>query len=61
MVPLGMDRWASFKSPDLLEPAIIPIKSNTVLYWLENQANPLLFHVSFIKVQTCNRWEEYGK
>ena len=24
MVPVGMDFWASFRSPDLLEPAIIP-------------------------------------
>lgn len=24
MVPIGMDLWASLRSPDLLEPAIIP-------------------------------------
>lgn len=24
-VPMGMDFWASFKSPDLLEPAMIPM------------------------------------
>lgn len=25
MVPIGIDLWASLRSPDLLEPAIIPI------------------------------------
>ena len=30
MVPIGIDLWASLRSPDLLEPAIIPeIKHNT--------------------------------
>lgn len=24
MVPIGMDLWASLRSPDLLEPAIMP-------------------------------------
>lgn len=24
MVPIGMERWASFKSPERLEPAMIP-------------------------------------
>lgn len=24
MVPIGMDLWASLRSPDLLEPAMIP-------------------------------------
>lgn len=24
MVPMGMERWASFRSPDRLEPAMIP-------------------------------------
>lgn len=28
MVPVGMDREASARSPDLLEPAIIPITTN---------------------------------
>lgn len=26
IVPLGMDLWASSRSPDLFEPAIIPTK-----------------------------------
>lgn len=26
MVPMGMDFWASFKSPDRFEPAMIPGK-----------------------------------
>lgn len=28
MVPMGMDLWASRRSPDLLEPAIIPEREN---------------------------------
>ena len=28
MVPTGIDFWASSRSPDLLEPAIIPINTN---------------------------------
>lgn len=24
MVPMGMERWASFRSPDRFEPAMIP-------------------------------------
>lgn len=28
MVPMGMERCASFKSPDRLEPAMIPEKQN---------------------------------
>ena len=36
MVPMGMERWASFRSPDRLEPAIIPegksIKKNRVSF-----------------------------
>lgn len=28
MVPIGMDREASARSPDLLEPAIIPVTTN---------------------------------
>lgn len=24
MVPMGMERWASFRSPERLEPAMIP-------------------------------------
>ena len=30
IVPLGMERCASFKSPDLLEPAIIPKQKYTI-------------------------------
>lgn len=29
MVPTGMDLWASLRSPDLLEPAMIPEISHT--------------------------------
>ena len=29
IVPLGIDLWASFKSPDRLDPAIIPTQSQT--------------------------------
>ena len=25
MVPVGMDAWASFRSPDLFDPAMIPV------------------------------------
>lgn len=31
MVPVGMDREASARSPDLLEPAIIPVTTNRQL------------------------------
>lgn len=26
MVPMGMERWASFRSPDRFEPAMIPVE-----------------------------------
>jgi len=31
MVPIGIDFWASFRSPDLFEPAIIPIYRQRML------------------------------
>lgn len=37
MVPIGMDFWASLRSPDLLEPAIMPEikhKHTTLLKYL---------------------------
>lgn len=33
MVPIGMDLWASLRSPDLLEPAIIPTIKDTLLHF----------------------------
>lgn len=44
MVPLGMDRCASFKSPDLLEPAIIPVKSKILV---RKPSSFRMFHLSF--------------
>lgn len=32
MVPTGIDLWASLRSPDLLEPAIIPKRNNIYTY-----------------------------
>lgn len=29
MVPMGMERWASFRSPDRFEPAMIPEEKKT--------------------------------
>lgn len=33
MVPTGIDLWASLRSPDLLEPAIIP--ETTTCFWIK--------------------------
>lgn len=32
MVPIGMERWASFRSPERLEPAMIPEEKNTFVW-----------------------------
>lgn len=32
IVPMGMERWASFRSPDRLDPAMIPKKEKKNLY-----------------------------
>ena len=32
IVPMGIDFWASFKSPDLLDPAIIPVEKKDINY-----------------------------
>lgn len=52
MVPFGIDLWASCKSPDLFEPAIIPTKSFHNLSF-QNLSNNALF--------TCHRREENSK
>lgn len=36
MVPIGMDLWASLRSPDLLEPAMMPEVRETHLYFSFN-------------------------
>lgn len=38
MVPIGMERWASFKSPERLEPAMIPEQTQKNLKTLKRMA-----------------------
>lgn len=43
MVPNGMDLWASLKSPDLFEPAIMPEKQTNKTKIERGRSNNLLF------------------
>lgn len=55
MVPLGIERWASARSPDLLDPAMIPVKTTIPIR--------CFYHNFFTlaKKNTCYRREKDGK
>ena len=56
-VPMGMDFWASFKSPDLLDPAMIPGTEQGVGGWGRGRKDLLKYtHKSGSKRLEFGQW-----
>lgn len=66
IVPMGMDFWASRRSPERLEPAMIPVSivvqgdiyKSTVFYKCEGYIVSVL-EQGALHCFTCDRWEVY--